>query len=123
MHLDHVTIRTSDLEGTKSFLIRVFDLKEKERPKKIQSIPGFWLFYGESPIVQVLKSICRHQNYSTEAIDHVGFKLKGYKEFKEKLERLNIPYSLLDIEELNERRIFFKTPSGVLLEGVFNETI
>ncbi|MDX6191708.1 hypothetical protein SGQ83_20300 [Flavobacterium sp. Fl-318] len=123
MQLDHVTIRTGDLEATKLFLIGVFDLVEKERPKMIQHIPGFWLFDGNDPIIHVIKSFGNHLDHASETIDHVGFKLENYTAFKKKLERLKIPYSLMDIEELNERRIFFRTPTGVLLEGVFNESV
>jgi hypothetical protein len=34
MHLDHITVRTRDLPGTKDFFLKVFDdLEERERPK------------------------------------------------------------------------------------------
>jgi len=32
MNLDHVTIRTRDLQATRTFFLKVFDLKEGERP-------------------------------------------------------------------------------------------
>lgn len=121
MQLDHVTIRTNSLEATKLFFIHVFDLVEKDRPEMLQRIPGHWLFKDNQPLVHLIGSRPHHIDFSTEEIDHVGFKLEGYSDFKKKLERLQIPFSLMDIEELNERRIFFRTPTGVLLEGVFNE--
>jgi catechol 2,3-dioxygenase-like lactoylglutathione lyase family enzyme len=39
MNLDHVTLRTADLEGTRSFLERVLDLKPGYRPAF--SFPGY----------------------------------------------------------------------------------
>jgi len=61
------------------------------------------------------------QGFAAEAIDHVGIKLDGYVNFKTKLDQLNIPYSLMDLPELYERRIFFRTPKGPLLETVFRD--
>lgn len=41
MHLDHITLRTRDLAGTRAFFLSVFDdLEERERPKAIRRIPG-----------------------------------------------------------------------------------
>jgi catechol 2,3-dioxygenase-like lactoylglutathione lyase family enzyme len=39
MNLDHVTLRTADLEGTRSFLESVLDLKPGYRPAF--SFPGY----------------------------------------------------------------------------------
>jgi glyoxylase I family protein len=35
MKLDHVTIRTRDLQAARSFFLKVFDLEEGERPLAI----------------------------------------------------------------------------------------
>lgn len=121
MKLDHVTIRTTDLPTTKEFFLKVFDLEEKPRPKAIQRIPGHWLYYDGAPLVHLIGSRGLGQDFATEAIDHVGIKLEGYAKFKRKLERLGISYSLMDLPELDERRIFFRTPKGPILEAVFNE--
>ncbi len=121
MKLDHATIRTRDLNGTKSFLLNVFDLEEKPRPKIIQRIPGYWLYSKKDPIIHLIQSYGRPMDSTTEGFDHIGIKLKGYDKFKQKLKQLNIPYSLMDISEISERRLFFRTPEGILIETVFHE--
>jgi glyoxylase I family protein len=123
MKLDHVTIRTTDLKETKDFFLKVFDLEEKPRPKVIQRIPGHWLYHNDEPLVHLIGSRGSGQDFAAEAIDHVGIKLEGYANFKKKLEGLSIPFSLMDIPELDERRIFFRTPKGPILEAVFNEKV
>ena len=123
MKLDHATIRTKDLNGTKNFLLNVFDLEEKPRPKIIQRIPGHWLYHKNEPIIHLIQSYGNPLDYTTEGFDHIGIKLKNYDKFKQKLKQLNIPYSLMDIEEISERRIFFRTPENVLFEVVFQENI
>ena len=41
--------------------------------------------------------------------------------YREKLDALDIHYSTMDLPELNERRLFVRTPTGILLELVFRE--
>ncbi|MEH6741219.1 MAG: VOC family protein [Sulfitobacter sp.] len=123
MQLDHITLRTQHLEVMRDFFLTVFDLEERPRPKPIQRIPGHWLYSGDEPIIHLIGSPSQppgnHQ--ATEAFDHVGFRLVGYDTFRAKLDRLNIRYSPMELPELKERRLFFFTPYGHLLEAVFRD--
>lgn len=124
MHLDHVTVRTRDLQGTRAFFLEVFDeLEERERPKAIHRIPGHWLYAGDKPIVHLIGSNGRGLDGAAEAFEHIGIHLDGYADFRAKLETLGIRYSTMDLPELGERRLFFRTPSGPLLEAVFHEAM
>lgn len=58
---------------------------------------------------------------ASEAFDHVGIHLENYGAFRSKIDDLRVPYSTMDLPEINERRLFFRTPSGPLLEAVFTE--
>jgi catechol 2,3-dioxygenase-like lactoylglutathione lyase family enzyme len=119
MNLDHVTLRTADLEGTRSFFERVLDLKPGYRPAF--SFPGYWLYAGGEPIVHLIPGRSAAVDRSGETIDHAGFRLEGYSKHREKLDALGIHYSTMDLPELNERRLFVRTPTGILLELVFRE--
>ncbi|MEO6677595.1 MAG: VOC family protein [Pseudomonas sp.] len=123
MHLDHVTIRTRDIDGTRNFFRRVFDLQDGERPHAIKRIPGHWLYTDGQPLVHIIGTQGHGLDHAAEAIDHVGFRLDGYGAFRQKLERLGIRYSTMDLEELQERRLFFRAPGGPLLEAVFSEPV
>ena len=123
MKLDHVTIRTRDLQATRSFFLTVFDLEEGERPLAIQRIPGLWLYSEGHPLVHIIGSQGSGIDRAAEAIDHVGLRLEGYPEFRKKLDRLGIRYSPMDLAELQERRLFFHAPGGPLLEAVFSEPV
>src|SRR5712664_4897798 len=76
MKLDHVTIRTRDLQATRSFFLKVFDLKEGERPLAIQRIPGHWLYSNGHPLVHIIGSQGYGIDRAAEAIDHVGFRTR-----------------------------------------------
>lgn len=124
MHLDHVTLRTRNLAKTRDFLIHVLDLEERPRPKVIQRlIDGHWLYADDQPLFHLIPGRGSEQGEPCEAIDHVGIHLDGYNEFKKKLEDLGVPFSEMDVPELDERRVFFHTPGGPLLEAVFHEPV
>ena len=124
MHLDHITIRTRDLPGTKAFLLSVFDdLEERERPKAIHRIPGHWLYADDKPIVHLIGAHGNGLDGAAEAFDHIGIHLDGYASFRAKLDSLGVRYSTMELPELEERRLFFRTPSGPLLEAVFHEPL
>jgi catechol 2,3-dioxygenase-like lactoylglutathione lyase family enzyme len=123
MKLDHVTIRTRDLGATRTFFLTVFDLEERDRPLAIQHIPGHWLYSEDQPLVHIIGSQGHRIDGSAEAIDHVGLGMNGYADFREKLDRLGVRYSPMDLPELQERRLFFHAPGGPLLEAVFSEPV
>ncbi len=123
MHIDHTTLRTSYITETKDFLLKVFDLTIGPRPSSIEnSIVGHWLYYKDAPIIHLIQSNPLRKpslDMATEAIDHTGFFMENYGEFKQKLIDLEVPFSLMDLPEIGERRIFIHTPTGILLETVF----
>ena len=123
MKLDHVTIRTRDLQATRSFFLTLFDLKEGERPRAIQRIPGHWLYSGGHPLVHIIGSQGSGFDRAAEAIDHVGLRMQGYAEFRNKLDRLGIRYTPMDLADIEERRLFFHAPGGPLLEAGFSEPV
>ena len=123
MKLDHVTIRTRDLQATRSFFLTVFDLKEGERPLAIRRIPGHWLSSEGHPLVHIIGSQGSGFDRAAEAIDHVGLRMEGYAEFRNKLDQLGIRYSTMDLADIGERRLFFRAPVGPLLEAVFSEPV
>lgn len=123
MQLDHVTIRTRDIEATRDFFASVFDMAPGERPELIRRIPGCWLYSGGQPLVHIIGAYGDGFDRAAEAIDHVGIRLTGYGAFRAKLGRLGVPYSSMDLDDIGERRLFFRAPGGPLIEAVFAEPV
>jgi catechol 2,3-dioxygenase-like lactoylglutathione lyase family enzyme len=117
--LDHATLRTRDLEGTRAFLETVLDLKPGYRPAF--PFPGYWLYANDEPIVHLIPGRGGPADRSGETIDHVAFRLTDHDGMRSRLDGLGISYSRTELPELGERRLFVRTPGGILLELVFHE--
>jgi glyoxylase I family protein len=50
--LDHATLRTHDLEGTRAFFEQVLGLKPGYRPEF--SFPGYWLYAEGEPVIHLI---------------------------------------------------------------------
>jgi catechol 2,3-dioxygenase-like lactoylglutathione lyase family enzyme len=118
--LDHVTLRTNDLEGTRAFLEAVLDLRPGDRPAF--SFPGYWLYADGEPVVHLIPGHGGPVDRTGETIDHVGFRLADHDGMRRRLDGLGIPYSRMELPELGERRLFIRTPTKILLELVFRDT-
>lgn len=117
--LDHVTLRTHDLEGTRAFFEKVLDLKPGYRPDF--PFPSAWLHAKDEPVVHLILASGGSVDRRGETIDHVGFRLRRYDDYRRKLDALGVSYSTMELPELGERRLFVRTPTGILLELVFRE--
>ena len=118
--LDHVTLRTRDLEGARAFFETVLGLEVGYRPTF--PFPGYWLYAGGQPILHLIPGQGGPVDRSGDTIDHVAFRLDDHEAMRQKLDRLSIPYSQMNLPELGERRLFLRTPTGILLELVFRAT-
>jgi catechol 2,3-dioxygenase-like lactoylglutathione lyase family enzyme len=119
--LDHVTLRTSDLEGTRNFIETLLGFKSGYRPAF--GFPGYWLYEGAEPIVHLIPGRGGPVDRSGEAIDHVAFRIDDYDGMRRRIDTLAIAYSTMELRELNERRMFIRTPGGVLLELVHRAAV
>ncbi|KRB62628.1 glyoxalase [Rhizobium sp. Root708] len=121
MEIDHVTLRTADLEGTRTFLEALLGLEPGFRPDF--PFPGYWLYRDRDPIVHLIPGGGSPVDRAAETIDHVAFRLDGYDAFRARLDTASIAYSTMDLPELGERRLFVRTPGGILIELVFRTAI
>ncbi|MDQ0393556.1 VOC family protein [Labrys monachus] len=117
--LDHVTLRTRDLEGTRAFFEAVLGLIPGDRPDF--PFPGYWLYDGSEPIVHLIPGQGGAADRGAEAIDHVAFRLADHDGMRRRLDGMGIAYSRMELPDLGERRLFVHTPTGILLELVFRE--
>ncbi|WP_445680542.1 VOC family protein [Radicibacter daui] len=119
MLIDHATIRTADLEGTRRFLEEVLGLTVGPRPDF--GFPGYWLYADGQPLFHLIPGRGGPVDRQGETLDHVGLRLDGRDKWADRLSALGIPWSPMELPELGERRLFIRTPGGILLELVFRD--
>src|ERR1700722_10219463 len=85
--LDHVTLRTHDLEGTSAFFGIVLGLKPGYRPASI--FPGYWLYGGGRAVVHLVPGSSGTVDRTGETIDHVAYQLTDHDGLRRKLDDLS----------------------------------
>lgn len=113
MQLDHVNIRTNDLEGTASFYRDVLGLELGPRPNF--SFAGAWL-YSEGLALVHLRAPNAEEGPGTGAVDHVAFRAPDLDEVVARLRARNIEHRLQALPDGSLRQCFLRDPNGVLIE-------
>jgi catechol 2,3-dioxygenase-like lactoylglutathione lyase family enzyme len=124
MQLDHVTLRTDDLEATKAFFTDVLGLTVGERPRF--KFPGYWLYGNGKAIVHLLVA-GPERNYvpgearvdlqgGTGAVDHVAFQGDDYDALIERLNGRKLDFTARAQAGTGTRQVFVAGPHGLVVE-------
>ena len=117
--LDHVNIRTPDLEPTKDFFTEILGLKAGARP----SFPnrGYWLYAGGTPIVHLSEGDAESRG-GTGSFGHVAFRATGLAQMRRTLTEHGVPFTEQVVPGRGEVQLFVREPSGVTVELQFSGT-
>lgn len=124
MHIDHINISAPKelLEQVKEFYCVIFGLVDGYRPNF--STPGFWLYAGDNAIIHLIESDEHYRNEKQGYLDHVAYKTTGLKDMVNKLNAMQVEYTLNFMPEIQMTQVFFKDPAGVGVEAKFiNEVV
>lgn len=124
MHIEHINISAPFelIKVVKVFYCELFGLHEGFRPSFTKR--GFWLYEEDKALVHLTESSERSPTEKPGYLDHIAFQLTGLYRFKDKLERLNIRYTVDSLPEIDMTQLFFKDPAGTDLEVNFkNEAL
>lgn len=116
--LDHVNVRTHDLEATRAFYTEVIGLQSGERPAF--GFAGLWLYAGEIPVIHVTGlEVGDARDDGTGSIDHVAFRVEGLEAMRERVRRLRIDATESIVPRNGDLQIFLRDPNGVKIELTF----
>ena len=113
MQLDHVNIRTNDLDATVSFYRDIVGLDPGPRPNF--SFGGAWLYDEGRPIVHIVlasEPVAPPQG----PLDHVAFRAEDLSVVMARLDAKRIDYTVRDLPDGRGRQCFLKDPNGVRVE-------
>lgn len=112
--LDHVTIRSTDLERTAVFYEALLGLPRGPRPAF--GVPGHWHYGAGHPVLHVLAV----QEPSPVAMfDHMAFQARGRAAFEQRLRGAGVAFQQQPLPDGAGLQLFLRDPDGLRLELVF----
>ena len=126
--LDHFSIRTTDVAGTRDFFVRVLGMTSGERPPF--KFPGAWLYCGEKDVIHIIgidpsdkSGLVEYLGdredtalTGTGAIDHLAFMAEDIDAMRTRLKDEGIASREREVPLLGVRQIFLEDPNGVTIE-------
>jgi catechol 2,3-dioxygenase-like lactoylglutathione lyase family enzyme len=133
LSINHISIRTLDLEATRHFYVEALGLCDGPRPPF--PFPGHWLYQGPTDVyanaaVHLIGIDAQDpsglQNYlgdrgadslrGTGAVDHIAFFATDLPAALARLRRLGIEPRARDVPGIGLHQLFVDDPNGVVVE-------
>ncbi len=123
VRLDHVNVRTANLEEMSRFYEETLGLEPGPRPQF--HFGGRWLYCADRAVVHFVSTEAQPAGHEPR-IEHFAFRARDYAAFVANLERLQVPYDVVDVppgtgQEL--RQIFVRDPDGNRVEIGFDKRL
>lgn len=122
--LDHVNVRTANLEGLVRFYTDVLGLEVGERPPL--GFPGAWLYSGDAAVIHLVAVAQQPMPEGPLRLEHFAFSATGLPEFVSRLTRLGIAFGqrrqpgtgrvMINIEDPDGNRLHIDFPALEALE-------
>ena len=116
--LDHVNIRTHDLEGTRAFWVEVIGLRVDDRPPF--AFPGYWLYDTDVAVIHLTVSEPGDPpGAGSGSIDHIAFRAAGLAELRARLATRQVAFDERLVPRNGDLQIFLHDPNGIAIELTF----
>ncbi|MGI9436626.1 MAG: VOC family protein [Geminicoccaceae bacterium] len=109
--LDHVNVRTRNLDGMSEWYQRVLGLKSGPRPDF--SFPGAWLYVDDKPIVHLVgvdHALPAHQD--DLRLEHFAISANGLTTFLARLKQQNVDYKMGKVPDFPIVQVNIWDPDG-----------
>ena len=107
--LEHVNLRTADLQRLEEWYCQVLGLIPGYRPPFKST--GRWLYAGDIPMVHLLH-IEGQKLAEDPTLEHFAMRASGLKGFLNRLKEMNISYRTVRVPELRVFQIYISDPDG-----------
>jgi catechol 2,3-dioxygenase-like lactoylglutathione lyase family enzyme len=115
--LNHVTVRTDDLEGTRDFYHAVLGLAPGPRPPL--AFPGYWLYCGATAVVHLVPrsgAIGAGDGQDTGNFDHIAFTAHDFDGMRARFKELGVRFNEREVPGIKLRQLFVQDPNKVMIE-------
>ena len=114
--LDHVNIRSDDLDACRRFYVDALGFEEGFRPNF--NSRGMWLYLGGAPVIHVVE-VSDAMPRNSGSIDHIAFRAHNFDRFTARLEASGIAYSDRAVPGMDLHQVFCNDPHGIKVEFNF----
>jgi catechol 2,3-dioxygenase-like lactoylglutathione lyase family enzyme len=121
--VDHVAIRTADMEGTRDFYVKVLGLSEGPRPDL--GYHGYWIYLGAHAIIHLIepgREMGGGPGDTTGNFDHLALVGHDFPAMKAHLAALGAEFRERHVPNARLRQIFVYDPNRILVEINFRNT-
>jgi len=115
--LNHVTVRTHDLEGTRDFYREMLGMTVGPRPPL--GFPGYWLYVGQDPVVHLVpvgNEVGGGPSSDTGNFDHIAFTASDLGAMRDHLTRRGVKFQEREIPQTPIHQIFLEDPNKIMIE-------
>ena len=116
--LDHVNMRTAQLEAMTRFYQEVLGLEVGRRPPF--SFNGTWLYCGDKAAVHLVEIDSPRPAGPATGIEHFAFAAEGLAGFVERLRAADLDYDLRIVPDFGTRQLHLRDPDGNHVEIAFD---
>ena len=116
--LDHVNLRTANLEAMTEWYERVLGLKTGPRPGF--AFPGAWLYAGEHAAVHLV-GVDAQPEPGDPSLEHFAFSATGREEFLARLDKEGIDYQTREVPDFGITQVNIWDPDGNHLHVDFTD--
>ena len=114
--LDHVNIRSGDLDACRRFYVDALGFEEGFRPPF--NSRGIWLYLDGAPVIHVLE-VNEAMPRNSGSIDHIAFRAHNFDKFTARLEANGIDYEDRAVPGMDLHQLFCFDPHGIKVEFNF----
>jgi catechol 2,3-dioxygenase-like lactoylglutathione lyase family enzyme len=114
--LDHVNLRTSNLEAMRKFYVDVVGLDDGPRPDF--GFPGAWLYCGERATVHLVQTRLEPAGEDPK-LEHFAFRTTDVAEIIARMEKCGVAYTVVDRPQMGILQVNIYDPDGNHIELAF----
>ena len=118
--LDHVNVRTRNLDKMIDWYSRILGMTKGERPGF--SLPGAWMYVGDKPVVHLVgvdRALPAHQD--DLRLEHFALSANGLGDFLTHIKAEHIDYKLAKVPDFPIVQVNIWDPDGNHIHIDFNE--
>ena len=117
--LQHINVRSADVDRSRDFYVNVIGLTEGLRPP-LASV-GYWLYLDGTPVIHLVQhSAGGSPHTGSGVVDHVAFHGVNFEATRNRFGAQGIAFCEAVIPRDGTRQLFIHDPDGVKIELNFD---